>query len=488
MDPQKQWVATELQKAQQHFQNRQFPQAEACVRQVLERYPDQPDALWAFGSALVFGRNDFTQGIGYLTRAASLAPVPWRYVQLARLLYDQGQFGASAECWQRLIAMNPQPPLLARAHLNLGRIAANDPALAISQFQRAIQLAPDYALAHHGLAEALLKAGDWTRGWPEYVEWHTRVHVAMLENDAIGTAPPEDRHMLPARWTGDDLTGKRVLFAVREGFGDTIMLARYVPLLAERGAKVVLSTYPNLRALLGTLEGVHEVLDEQSPGTIPFPGRPGLRLDPSADYFADTWSVPMAFGTTPNTIPFWDRAYLKADPTKQQSWRTRLGDSPRMRVGIAWWSDPMHVAVWGSKSTDLATFAPLSSVLGVELHGLQLGKPAEQIKTSAFEVIDHAQELTDFSETAALIANLDLVISIDTAVCHLAGAMGKQVWTLLPDDHFTEWRWMTDRRRTVWYESMRLFRQPAPGAWSEVMQEVAEHLRRQATAHQAEPQ
>jgi hypothetical protein len=247
-----------------------------------------------------------------------------------------------------------------------------------------------------------------------------------------------------------------------QGFGDTIQFIRYAPLLARQGARVVVECQPELRSLLRGVEGVQHLLAQGEPL-------------PPFDLHAPLLSLPLAFGTRLGSIPA-QVPYLKADPALAEAWRGKVaGDGRRLKIGLAWAGSPARKGD-RQRSVSLSALAPLAAVKGADFYSLQKGPAAEQAKNPPPEMrlMDLTAELKDFADTAALIASLDLVISVDTAVAHLAGAMARPVWTLL--EFVPAWRWLLDREDSPWYPTMRLFRQPSRGDWGSVVRRVAEAL------------
>ena len=263
-------------------------------------------------------------------------------------------------------------------------------------------------------------------------------------------------------WDGSELNGKTVLLHAEQGLGDSIQFVRYVPMVRDRGGKVVLQCQPALSRLFTGLPGIDRVIKNGDP-------------IPRFDAHCPLLSLPRAFGTTLDSIPA-SVPYLTADPAAALDWAKRLADRPGKKVGIVWAGRAGYVGD-RTRSLSLTTLAPLACASGITWYSLQKGYAAAQISDApqGMELIDRTAELNDFADTAALIANLDLVISVDTAVAHLAGAMGKSVWTLLP--YAPDWRWLLNRDDSPWYPTMRLFRQQRPGDWGEVIQRIAESLR-----------
>jgi hypothetical protein len=317
---------------------------------------------------------------------------------------------------------------------------------AVSAFQRSIALAPEFAEAHVALAECLFLRGDAAAAWPEY-EWRWRT---------AGLAPTTRAFTAP-RWTGQgDLQGKTILIHAEQGFGDTIQFVRYAPVLAARGAKVVLEAPASLCALLSRLSGVSQVLVRGEPL-------------PAVDAYCPLMSLPPLLGE-----PASHTTYLAADPARTAYWRKKLDRGASRRVGLAWSGRATH-ANDANRSIPLAAFAPILKQ-DAQFIGLQTElRPDDAAAASKVNVRNFGDALTDFAETAALITALDLVATVDTAVAHLAGALGKPVWILLP--HAPDWRWGLTGATTHWYPAARLYRQPSRADWRSVIARVADDLR-----------
>jgi hypothetical protein len=262
-------------------------------------------------------------------------------------------------------------------------------------------------------------------------------------------------------WDGSDLQGKRILLDCEQGFGDAIQFVRYIPVLAGRGAKPMLATHAELRRLFKTVPCVGEIV-------CPPEELPALNVQ------CPLLSLGRLLGTTVETIPN-NVPYVAADKGLEERWRVRIPQDGRVRVGLCW-SGNADQKENAMRSPGLAAMEPLGAVEGAWFCSLQKGSAARQAETppGKLRLVDWTAELADFAETAALIANLDLVITGDTAVAHLAGAMGKTVWVLL--SHVADWRWLSVRTDSPWYPTMRLFRQSAKGEWEPVVKSVAAEL------------
>src|SRR5476649_2395300 len=311
---------------------------------------------------------------------------------------------------------------------------------------RALAIAPDDVEARVNAGICRLLQGDLQGGWRWYESRWRRLPLP-------DHAPPQ--------WCGDaPLAGKTILVYAEQGLGDTIQMCRYVALLAAQGADVVLRVQPALKALLSQLAGARMVLADGEPL-------------PAFDYHCSLMSLPFAFDTSLATIPA-GAPYLRADPARAAAWAQRLGAPAGRRIGLAWSGNRGHDRD-GSRSIPLMQ---LRGLFGADAQFVSLQPELRAIDRIVLEndqrIASHAAQLTDFAETAALIAQLDLVISVDTSVAHLAAAMGKPVWLLLA--YAPDWRWLLERDDSPWYPTMRLFRQSVRGDWDGVVAEVAHAL------------
>ncbi len=327
---------------------------------------------------------------------------------------------------------------------------------ALASCERAIALKPDSPEAHFNKGACHLALGDYERGWEGYEwRWQTR-HAAALP-DFPGPL-----------WRGDAaIANQTILVHAEQGFGDSLQFCRYVPMLARR-ARVVLDVPRPLARLLASLDCDMQIVAR------------GDDLPPF-DAWIPMLSLPRAFNTTLATIPA-AVPYLRADPEQASRWRDRLAALPGRKVGLVWAGSPLSpqpraLAMDRRRSMTLQQFAPLAEIPGLCLISLQKGEGAPQASTPPDGMVLHdwTNELRDFADTAALVEALDLVISVDTSVVHLAGALARPVWVLNRFDQC--WRWLSGRTDSPWYPTARLFRQPEPGDWGSVIGEVAEALR-----------
>ncbi len=430
-------------------QSRRLEGAIAAFRKSVELNPDQAEAQAELGVCLMQARNP-AAAVEPCRKAIAIDPtLAAAHNNLGACLRFLGQFEEAAVACRKAIELRPD---YARAMTNLGAALAElgQNGEAVQFHSRAIELEPNLNEAHWNLAMASLRLGDLKRGFSEY-EWRFK------GPDGVNLS----RYSQP-RWDGGDLAGKTILLHGEQGMGDIIQFVRYVPLVAAKKGKIVLVCHPELCRLLGNMRFVSRA--------IPFEAAP-----PPYDVFCPTLSLPFMFGTTQVTIPAYT-PYIYPPADLVQQWAQRLG--PRgtaARVGLVWSGRP-EFKDNAARSVRLEQLAPLAAVKGIEFHSLQKG-PASKDAMNApagMKLVSHGEQLTDFAETAALVANLDLIISVDTAPAHLAGAMGKPVWVLLHNP--ADWRWMLQRSDNPWYPTMVLFRQASPGQWNDVIGRVAQGL------------
>jgi FkbM family methyltransferase len=316
---------------------------------------------------------------------------------------------------------------------------------ALDLFEKNLKQHP-VIFAHLSYAHALLKAGKLTEGWRHY-------EFRWLSEPLLSSRLEFGRPV----WSGQDLRGKTLLLREEQGFGDTIQFIRYAPRIQALGATVLLRVGGTMESLARSFPGIDRVLGPHDP-------------TPEFDYYIHPLSLPRVLGTEVASIPA-EVPYLCADPTRVERWRPKLDSKKGLRVGLVWAGSPAHQRD-RYRSMSLDNMAPLAELRGVCFVALQKGPPAEQVKQPppGLEVSNLGPELEDFCDTAAVISQLDLVICVDTAVAHLAGALGKPVWLMLPQP--PDFRWMEEREDSPWYPTMRLFRQRRRGDWNEVVARV----------------
>jgi tetratricopeptide (TPR) repeat protein len=424
---------------------RHFDQAIALAPETAEFHLQRATAL----ASLQRGRD----ALASYDRALALgAATPELFCDRGNALQTLNRHAEAVADYDRALALRPDFALAfsnrANAYAVLNRMD-----LAIEGYDRALALQPDLPFARLNRAYALLRLGDYRRGWPDYeLRW----------------TDPNIARGLPAldapQWDGSaPVAGRTLLLRGEQGLGDMLQFCRYAPLLAARGATIILDVPAPLVRLLARLDGVTQVIAH---GSAP----------PAFDWHIPLMSLPLAFGTTLESVP--PAPYLVADAQRSAVWAARLAALPGRKVGLCWAgrrrSDVAELgAVDRRRSMPRAALAPLAAVAGVSFVSLQKMVPAGDAAGGP-PMHDYTAELADFDDTAALVSALDLVITVDTAVAHLAGGLGKPVWILNRFDAC--WRWLMDRDDSPWYPSARLFRQPVAGDWGSVAGEVVEML------------
>jgi tetratricopeptide (TPR) repeat protein len=374
------------------------------------------------------------------------------------LLHKDGRFDEAVEVFKQAEALGHRAAASNRGNslLDLGRM--NE---ALQAQELAVERDPECAGARYNLALTRLRLGHWEQGWPGYeARWKFReVH----RSPRVFSQP---------RWQGEALDGRRILLHAEQGLGDTIQFCRYAAMVAARGGHVILQVQAPALRLMQSLSAVRGGLVE----TVLLGANPA-ELDTKLDLECPLMSLLAVFGTTVETVP-WPGAYLFADPELAAEKRAKIPRSRlegRHRVGLAWAGNPRYKAD-RQRSVQLSTLLPLLRTPGITWIALQKGPAAEQLAALPGDVpvVDGSSHDRDLAETAALMATLDLVITTDTCIAHLAGAMGKPVWILLP--HLSDWRWMQRTEATPWYPTAKLFRQSAPGDWDGVLERVIGQL------------
>ncbi len=412
-------------------------EARAVLRAALVRQPLSAEA-WQALAALLVRQGHEAAAEPCLRRAIRLNPrEPQPIIRLAGLLSQRGMLDEALALFEEARRAGP---LSAMAHSGYGQTLISQGKLVEAErhLRRALELDADALDAHLGLARLLLLKGELDTGWVEY-EWRRRKPELKLPR-------------LPGReWDGSPVDGKTLLVYSEQGFGDVLQFCRYVPILAAQGARIIFAVPPQLKRLLVGFDGVSELITS-------------LRPMPRYDFHVPLLSVPRLMGIAIDRVPA-KVPYLKA-PVSTTPLPAPLGT--RLKVGIVWAGSPQH-SNDRNRSLTLEEMLPLASVPGVVLYSLQAGPRVGDMAKVAHSALvrDLSRHLSDFADTASVIANLDLVICADTAVAHLAGALGKPVWVMMP--FAPDWRWLIGREDTPWYPTMRLMRQSEPGRWDDVV-------------------
>ncbi|MBI3837412.1 MAG: tetratricopeptide repeat protein [Planctomycetia bacterium] len=444
-------------------------EAMACFREALRLRPDFAPSYSGLGSVMrQQGRiEDAIACFEHARRLKEDSSVA--RMHLAAIYRDRGLLDEAETCYQEVLECQGVDARMA-SHDALGIQRGRANALsglgmlelirgglpkATDFFQQALQIAPAHTEARLGLGMARLGQGEWLAGWPDY-------------EDYLQLKFGSRRKFEQPRWDGSPLEGRTILVHADFGFGDVLHFIRYCPLVQKRGGRVLHEVHAKLMPLL----------DQSGFGDLIALGSPL----PEFDVQISLLSLPVVFQTTPDTIPA-DIPYLAADPRRVEHFAARLADWGGLKIGIHWQGNSAY-SVDRYRSVPLECFAPLAGIQGVNLISLQKGAGSEQIGQVADRFIVHRLDGLDegggaFLDTAAVIKNLDLVITCDSAVGHLAGALAVKVWVALPTG--SDWRWLRDRPDTPWYPTMRLFRQSQFGQWSDIFDRMTAELRKIAS-------
>ena len=438
-------------------------EAAAAHAKAIALKPGNPKAHNNLGIVLKL-QGKLDDAVAECEQAIALKPdYAQAYTNLGNALRLQDKLEAALAAHQKAVALTPNS---AEMHANLGISLMEEGRLedSLKAYNRALELTPDYAEAHCGKGAVLLLLGNFTDGLKEY-EWRFRTKKIKVKR------PFGDREIAQPEWDGSPLGGKTLLIYDEQGLGDTIQFARYLPLVKEPESRLLFLCCPALLQLLGDIPGPDEIVEK----------RAWEDFKADFDFHIPLMSLPRVLGTTLETIPA-EVPYLHPNPDLVTAWREvldREAAGKAMQVGLAWAANPKY-KMGRRRTCPLAEFAPLFDIPEVAFFSLQKGEGVKHLADlpDGAALTDFGSELDEkhgaFMDTAAIIANLDLVITIDTSVAHLAGALGRPVWTLLP--FAPDWRWMLGREDSPWYPTMRLFRQDRPGEWEGIMRRFAAAL------------
>ena len=439
--------------AHEYEQAKRLDDAARLLKHVLDAHPTHAGALHLMG-VVAYRRGDKPRALALMEKAIEYGiDTPLYYRNIGEVYRVMGRHAEAAKAARKSVELNPGDPV---ALMNCAIILADQLLIdeAIGLFEQALAINPDMPAAHFGLAEALLSKGDFKRGWEEY-EWRFRLP------DVPPLMPKTDK----PQWDGEPMDGTLVLIA-DQGFGDAIQFGRYIPWAAARAKTIIVACSKALKPLLAQLCPGVLLTNEWKEITgfdawCPLTGLPRL---------AQTTSI--------EAIPA-DVPYLTPEPERVARWKAQLDTlTPEAlrRVGVVWAGRPAHKNDW-KRSMTLAALAPVTKLDGIALIVLQKGP--EQKQTGAYygraPLVHLSAEVESFEDTMAIMAGLDLVLTVDTSVAHLAGAMGKPVWIMLP--WCSEWRWLHGRPDSPWYPTARLFRQPGPNDWPGVAEQIAAALK-----------
>ena len=424
-------------------------EAEQHYRRALELNPEHPEALENLAGLLRLRKRP-EESIDFYQRLAALRPEDAEtQMKLGNAFHAAGNIAEAAAAYQRTVELRPD---YAEALVNWGITlqALGKPAEAEARYQRAIAQSEENAAAHTNQGLLQLQRGDFAVGWRNY-EWRWR--MAHFESPIRFFSQPQ--------WRGEALEGKRILLHCEQGLGDCLQFLRYVPMVQAAGGKVILELPAGLKRIAALLPGLEAVAAF------------GEEL-PAFDWQCPLMSLPLAFQTASETIPA-QVPYIRTPAEAKARAAALPWPAAGLRVGLVWSGSTTHVKNH-LRSLALRQLEPLFGLPNVHFYSLQIGAAAGQLE--AFPAItDLAPATSDMADTAAQIEQLDLVISVDTSVAHLAGALGRPVWILLSTD--PDWRWMLEREDSPWYPTARLFRQREPGNWNEVIERVAREVKKQ---------
>ena len=464
-------------------------EAIACYRKALALQPDYVDAHINLGAAFR-ARGELDEAVACYQRALSLAPdIPTIHSNLGNLLSDRGKPEEAIARYRKALALKPD---FAEAHSNLGSVLTDQGRVdeAIACHRRALALKPDFYVAHNNLGDALFASGrpkeaeeSYLRALrlkPDFASAKVSCGLVKLllgdyENGLSLFESRFEENALPRvydglrarlaelrdapRWHGEDVTDKSVLVWTDQGLGDSLMLMRYLPLLKRRGIrKLMIYCEPALVRVVEALAEVDQVVPRNC--QVPFG---------EFDCHCPLTSLPFLLETRLETIPG-DVPYLFVPDGMKREWARKLAGIEPPRVGLVW-AGRKDFRGLELRSISLEQLSPLFGLGGANFVSLQKGEAANEIQKTGWKILNWMDECDDMLDTAALIEQLDLIISIDTAVAHLAGALSKPVWLLLRFD--SDWRWMLEREYSPWYPTTRLFRQRAPGDWHDVVARMA---------------
>ena len=426
---------------------KRYDEALASYDRALALRPDIAEAHSNRGNVLRELKR-YDEALASYDRALALRPdYAEAHSNRGATLHELKRYHEALACHDLALALQPDyADALSNRGAALSELKRINEALA--DYDRAIALKPDFPEPHWNTASLRLLTGDFGRGWAEYEwRWKKESMARFMRNFSQ-----------PLWLGGDDIAGKTILLHSEQGFGDTIQFCRYVPLAAARGARVILEVERPLQRLMATLAGAAQVVTKAS------------HL-PDFDLQCPLLSLPLAFQTELGTIP-WSGPYLRPQSPELAAWNVRLGEKRRPRIGLAWSGKPAHERD-ALRSISLSALLPLLDVDATFVSLQKDVRPADAaVLDQRSDVLHFGSALNDFSDTAALISKLDLVISVDTSIVHLAGALGSPVWVLLP--YIPDWRWLLDRDSTPWYPSARLFRQDDTRKWDSVISRVCE--------------
>ena len=434
-------------------QQKKYDEAIACCRKVIEQTPDMVMAHNNLGN-IYFEQKDLDKALASYRHALGLGGRNVElYNNVGNVQKEQGEFDEALANYSKALKLQPRNAAVIN---NIGEIyrSQNRFGEAIAQYRKALAIDAKFAQAQWNLSMALFTLGDYKTGFPGYEKRFDAGH------EFAPLATMAQMFSSKPRWKGEDLQDKTLLIWTEQDPGDSVMMMRYLPLLREKGAGTVV-IYCGRELVKLMLTKTSLVIDNQTP----------IRAE-LFDVHCPIMSLPYAFGTVLETIPQ-HVPYLQASAAMTEKWGKQLKQFKGLKVGLAW-ADGKDMKPNHLRGIALQRLAPLMSLHGVQFVSLQKGEASQQLRAADWRVLDWMDACEDLMDTVALIENLDLVISVDSAIAHLAGALGKPVWLL--NRFESEWRWMMEKSDSPWYPSMRIFRQPARQDWGSVIGMVKSEL------------
>ncbi|MBI2628985.1 tetratricopeptide repeat protein [Candidatus Pacearchaeota archaeon] len=439
-------------------------EAENIYREILIKNPDNPDALHLLG-VIDFQQGKHDEAIDFIKKAINLKPNVALYYNNLGMIYDIiNNEEESVKNFQIALKLNPNYPNAYLAYYNLG-VYFNEIEnfeMALEHYNRSIELNKNFYEAYWNRSLICLLLGDFEKGWKDY-------EYRFKKNN-----PSDARNFNKPQWDGSELKGKKILILSEQGFGDDIQFIRYLPFVKEKGGDIIFECKKELRRLIESSE-LGKLIDEfieknEDKAKIP---------EVEFDFYIHLMSLPRIFNASLNNVPN-KIPYLETNIDLNYKIRGKINlsdkNSGNFKIGIVWSGNPKQDND-KNRSATFEDFKILKEIEEVRLFSLQKGRASEQLnKVNDLGIINLSEDISDFADTAGVIEELDLIISVDTSVAHLAGAMGKPVWLLL--SHKSDWRWLLNRDYSPWYPSMKIFRQEKLGDWNYLIQEVREELKK----------
>ncbi len=425
--------------------------ARFIYEKVLEKNQCSADALHLLG-LIDYQEGSHQKAIEKIKKAIQITSDIAIFHNNLGMVYDSiKKEEESAECFKKALKINSRYDKAYLAHYNLGIFHKDKGEIneALNHYNKSIELNPDFAEAHWNKALVLLQLGSLEEGFKEF-EYRFKKSI-----------PTDSRIFSKPKWDGSSLKNKKLLIVSEQGLGDSIQFIRYLPLIKKENTKIILECKKELGELFKNISSIDEFIEKKK-------GVPNAEFD----FYIHLMSLPLIFKTgldnIPNEVP-----YIKANHYLANKFKT-ITDTDKFKIGIVWAGNPNHEND-KNRSTTPDKFKVLKEISGVELFSLQKDISPNQLELDCSEIIGLDKNMDDFADTSAIMENLDLIISVDTSIAHLAGAMNKPVWTLL--SKISDWRWLLNRDDSPWYPSMRLFRQKELGDWNSLMKEVGKELK-----------